>query len=101
MKIGEKIYTPAQASQMLGGLLSPRNLTDRAAAGKIPHLGGRRVGAGKIMFAESHLQDIVRMLEYVPEQDQEEYPTPATHLDAFQLRQTGRSAAAHAKKIAA
>lgn len=98
MKIGEKVYTPEEASELLGGVLSARTLRDRATKGLYPHLGGRRAcgPSGNLRFAESHLQHIADTLERVPEiSDSEVFKANLSAMTAFTDRLTGRSKAAH------
>lgn len=103
MIIGEKLYSPQEASEMLGGVISPRTLKERASAGKYPHLGGRKAGGGRIAFAHSHLQAIANALEHIPT-PRGTKPKPkniATESlgNAFDnLRQTNRSKARHKKE---
>lgn len=102
MIIGEKLYSPQEASEMLGGVISPRTLKERASAGKYPHLGGRKTGGGRIAFAHSHLQAIADALEHIPT-PRGTKPKPkniATESlsNAFDnLRQTTRSKTRHKK----
>ncbi len=94
MRIGEKIYTAAEASKILGGVVSPRTLHDRAVSGKYPHIGGRKYGGGRIGFAESHLQTIADSLEHTPAVDPE--AAAKTLINAANpFRYTARSSARH------
>ena len=105
MIIGEKLYSPQEASEMLGGVISPRTLKERASAGKYPHLGGRKTGGGRIAFAHSHLQAIANALEHLPT-PREAKPKPKSVIlegaaGAFDnLRQTPRSKTHHKKEKA-
>lgn len=98
MKIGEKVYTPEEASELLGGVLSARTLRDRATKGLYPHLGGRSAygPSGNLRFAESHLQQIADTLERVPEiSDADAFRTNQAATHTFTDRLTKRSKAAH------
>lgn len=98
MKIGEKVYTPEEASELLGGVLSARTLRDRATKGLYPHLGGRSAcgPSGNLRFAESHLQHIADTLERVPElSDADAFRTNQAATRTFTDRLTTRSKAAH------
>ncbi len=103
MIIGEKLYSPQEASEMLGGVISPRTLKERASAGKYPHLGGRKAGGGRIAFAHSHLQAIANALEHIPT-PRGTKPKPKSVISegaagAFDnLRQTPRSKTHHKKE---
>lgn len=102
MIIGEKLYSPQEASEMLGGVISPRTLKERASAGKYPHLGGRKTGGGRIAFAHSHLQAIANALEHIPTlRETKSKPkniAPESFNNAFDnLRQTHRSKTRHKK----
>lgn len=105
MIIGEKLYSPQEASEMLGGVISPRTLKERASAGKYPHLGGRKAGGGRIAFAHSHLQEIANALEHIPT-PRGTKPKPKSVAaeslsNAFDnLRQTPRSKTHHKKEKA-
>lgn len=98
MKIGEKVYTPEEASELLGGVLSARTLRDRATKGLYPHLGGRSAcgPSGNLRFAESHLQHIADTLERVPEtSDADAFRINQAATHTFTYRLTKRSKAAH------
>lgn len=99
MIIGEKLYSPQEASEMLGGVISPRTLKERASAGKYPHLGGRKAGGGRIAFAHSHLQAIANALEHIPTpRGTKPKPKSVISEGAFDnLRQTSRSKTHHKK----
>lgn len=102
MIIGEKLYSPQEASEMLGGVISPRTLKERASAGKYPHLGGRKTGGGRIAFAHSHLQAIANALEHIPTprgtKPKPKSVAPESLNNAFDnLRQTPRSKTRHKK----
>lgn len=105
MIIGEKLYSPQEASEMLGGVISPRTLKERASAGKYPHLGGRKAGGGRIAFAHSHLQAIANALEHIPTprgtKPKPKNIAPESLNNAFDnLRQTPRSKTRHKKEEA-
>lgn len=105
MIIGEKLYSPQEASEMLGGVISPRTLKERASAGKYPHLGGRKTGGGRIAFAHSHLQAIANALEHIPTtrgtKPKPKNISPESLNNAFDnLRQTPRSKTHHKKEKA-
>lgn len=95
MRIGEKIYTAAEASKILGGVVSPRTLHDRAVSGKYPHIGGRKYGGGRIGFAESHLQTIADSLEHTPAAADPEAAAKTLINAANPFRYTARSSARH------
>nr|DAU28481.1 MAG TPA: Pyocin activator protein PrtN [Caudoviricetes sp.] len=105
MIIGEKLYSPQEASEMLGGVISPRTLKERASAGKYPHLGGRKAGGGRIAFAHSHLQAIANALEHIPtprgtKPKPKNIATESLNNAFDNLRQTPRSKTHHKKEKA-
>lgn len=64
MKLGERIYTPEQASEALGGMYAASTLKNMASRGEISHLGGvNGKTRQKIRFSESHLQDFLNSIE--------------------------------------
>lgn len=64
MKLGERIYTPEEASEALGGIYAASTLKNMASRGKIAHLGGvNGKSRQKIRFSESHLQDFLNSIE--------------------------------------
>ena len=64
MKLGERIYTPEEASEALGGMYAASTLKNMASRGEIAHLGGvNGKSRQKIRFSESHLQDFLDSIE--------------------------------------
>lgn len=64
MKLGERIYTPEQASEALGGMYAASTLKNMASRGEIAHLGGiNGKSRQRIRFSESHLQDFLDSIE--------------------------------------
>lgn len=64
MKLGERIYTPEEASEVLGGMYAASTLKNMASRGEIAHLGGvNGKTRQKIRFSESHLQDFLDSIE--------------------------------------
>lgn len=64
MKLGERIYTPEEASEALGGMYAASTLKNMASRGEIAHLGGvNGKSRQKIRFSESHLQDFLDSVE--------------------------------------
>lgn len=53
MKLGERIYTPEEASEALGGMYAASTLKNLASRGEIAHLGGvNGKSRQKIRFSE-------------------------------------------------
>lgn len=64
MKLGERIYTPEEASEALGGMYAASTLKNMASRGEIGHLGGvNGKTRQKIRFSESHLQGFLDSIE--------------------------------------
>lgn len=64
MKLGERIYTPEEASQALGGMYAASTLKNMATRGEIAHLGGiNGKTRQKIRFAQSHLEQFLETIE--------------------------------------
>ena len=64
MKLGERIYTPEEASQALGGMYAASTLKNMATRGEIAHLGGiNGKTRQKIRFAQYHLVQFLVTIE--------------------------------------
>lgn len=64
MKLGERLYTPEEASEALSGMYAPSTLRNMATRGEIAHIGGiNGKTRQKIRFTATHLQEFLETLE--------------------------------------